>query len=124
MEHPDPVIERDDDVLVRVRAASICGSDTHGYDGKNGRRVPPLVMGHEASGEVVTVGPAVTAVAPGDRVFVMPMHWCGSCDACRNGRFCHLCPDPQGLWRAVHLPVPSPSCSWSANGPPSPSPTT
>ena len=92
VERPDPVIERDDDVLVRVRAASVCGSDTHGYDGKNGRRVAPLVMGHEASGDVVAVGVGVTAVAPGDRVFVMPMHWCGSCDACGNGRF-DLCPN-------------------------------
>ena len=91
VEQPDPVIERDDDVIVRVRAASICGSDTHGYDGKNGRRVAPLVMGHEASGEVVAVGSAVTAVKPGDRVFVMPMHWCGTCDACVHGQF-DLCP--------------------------------
>ncbi|MEX1297008.1 MAG: alcohol dehydrogenase catalytic domain-containing protein [Candidatus Limnocylindrales bacterium] len=88
---PDPVIERDDDVIVRVRAASVCGSDTHGYDGKNGRRVAPLVMGHEACGEVVSVGPAVTAVAPGDRVFAMPMEWCAACDQCRRGAF-DLCP--------------------------------
>jgi 2-desacetyl-2-hydroxyethyl bacteriochlorophyllide A dehydrogenase len=89
---PDPVIERDDDVIVRVRAASVCGSDTHGYDGKNGRRVAPLVMGHEACGEVVAVGPAVTAVVPGDRVFVMPMEWCGECGPCRRGAF-DLCPE-------------------------------
>ncbi|MFO7532842.1 MAG: alcohol dehydrogenase catalytic domain-containing protein [Candidatus Limnocylindrales bacterium] len=92
VEQPDPVIENDDDVVVRVRAASVCGSDTHGYDGRNGRRVPPLVMGHEASGEVVAVGSAVTAVKPGDRVFVMPMHWCGTCDACAHGQF-DLCPE-------------------------------
>jgi threonine dehydrogenase-like Zn-dependent dehydrogenase len=48
-------------------------------------------MGHEATGEVVAVGPAVTAVAPGDRVFAMPMHWCGECPACRKGAF-DLCP--------------------------------
>jgi L-iditol 2-dehydrogenase len=92
VELPDPVISRDDDVLVRVRAASICGSDTHGYTGATGRRTPPLVMGHEATGEVVAVGKAVTAVAPGDRVFAMPMHWCGACPACRNGAF-DLCPE-------------------------------
>jgi len=92
VELPDPAISREDDVLVRVRAASICGSDTHGYTGATGRRTPPLVMGHEATGEVVAVGPAVTAVAPGDRVFAMPMHWCGTCPACRNGAF-DLCPE-------------------------------
>jgi L-iditol 2-dehydrogenase len=88
---PDPSIERPDDVIVRVRAASICGSDTHGYDGANGRRVAPLVMGHEASGEVVEVGPAVTAVRPGDRVFSLPMEWCGACAECRVGSV-DLCP--------------------------------
>jgi L-iditol 2-dehydrogenase len=92
VELPDPLISRDDDVLVRVRAASICGSDTHGYTGATGRRTPPLVMGHEATGEVVAVGPAVTAVAPGDRVFTMPMHHCGTCQACRSGAF-DLCPE-------------------------------
>lgn len=92
VELPDPVVQREDDVLVRVRAASICGSDTHGYDGKNGRRVPPLVMGHEACGEVVAVGPAVSAVSPGDRVFAMPMEWCGACVQCRHGAF-DLCPE-------------------------------
>jgi len=53
-----------------VRAASVCGSDTHGYTGQGGRRVPPLVMGHEASGEVVAIGSDVTNVRPGDRIFV------------------------------------------------------
>ena len=92
VELPDPAIARDDDVLVRVRATSICGSDTHGYTGATGRRTPPLVMGHEATGEIVAVGPGVTAVAPGDRVFTMPMHHCGICSACRNGAF-ELCPE-------------------------------
>ena len=48
-----------DDVLVRVRACGICGSDVHGLDGKTGRRIPPLVMGHEAAGEVVDTGARV-----------------------------------------------------------------
>jgi L-iditol 2-dehydrogenase len=88
---PDPVISRGDDVLVRVRAASVCGSDTHGYTGQGGRRVPPLVMGHEASGEVVAIGSDVTNVRPGDRIFIMPMVWCGSCPACLAGAF-DICP--------------------------------
>lgn len=68
-----PVIERADDVIVRVRAAGVCGSDLHGYTGQTGRRHPPLVMGHEAAGEVVAVGDAVTRVKPGDRVAVYPL---------------------------------------------------
>ena len=54
---PTPEIG-DDDVLVRVRACGICGSDIHGYDGSTGRRIPPLVMGHEAAGVIERVGRA------------------------------------------------------------------
>ena len=56
------------DVLVRVMACGICGSDVHGYDGSTGRRRPPIVMGHEASGAVEAVGAEVTGLGPGDRV--------------------------------------------------------
>ena len=49
---PDPVLRDENDILVRVRAASICGSDIHGMDGSTGRRRPPIIMGHEASGEI------------------------------------------------------------------------
>jgi L-iditol 2-dehydrogenase len=66
-ERPEPAVgERD--VLVRVMACGICGSDVHGFDGSTGRRRPPVVMGHEASGVVERVGPAVTSLRPGDRV--------------------------------------------------------
>ena len=51
----------DDEVLVRVHACGICGSDIHGWDGSTGRRLPPLIMGHEASGEVAAAGPAASA---------------------------------------------------------------
>ena len=47
------------DALVRVRCVGVCGSDLHGYTGHTGRRIPPLVMGHEAAGEVVAVGEGV-----------------------------------------------------------------
>jgi len=57
-----------DEVLVKVEACGICGSDVHGLDGSTGRRQPPLIMGHEASGVVEAVGPAVRGWAPGDRV--------------------------------------------------------
>ena len=56
------------DVLVRVMACGICGSDVHGMDGSTGRRIPPIVMGHEAAGRVESVGAQVTSFQAGDRV--------------------------------------------------------
>ena len=56
-----------EDILVQVQACGICGSDIHGWDGSSGRRVPPLVMGHEAAGIVAAVGKDVTGYAEGDR---------------------------------------------------------
>ena len=57
-----------DEILVRVKACGICGSDVHGLDGSTGRRIPPVIMGHEASGIVEETGEAVTRFTPGDRV--------------------------------------------------------
>ena len=54
-----------DDVLIQVEACGICGSDIHGYDGSTGRRIPPLVMGHEASGVVVSTGENVDDLEEG-----------------------------------------------------------
>jgi L-iditol 2-dehydrogenase len=56
------------EVLVRIKACGICGSDIHGMDGSTGRRQPPLIMGHEASGEIVKIGKGVTKWKSGDRV--------------------------------------------------------
>jgi len=81
---PTPEIG-DDDVLVRVRACGICGSDIHGYDGSSGRRIPPLVMGHEASGVVAAVGKNVRQFAEGDRVTFDSTVYCGKCFFCRRG---------------------------------------
>ena len=78
------------DVLVRVAACGICGSDVHGYDGSSGRRIPPIVMGHEAAGTVAEVGPAVERARPGDRVTFDSTIYCGQCDACRSGEV-NLC---------------------------------
>jgi L-iditol 2-dehydrogenase len=80
----------DDDVLVRVRACGICGSDIHGYDGSTGRRIPPLVMGHEAAGEIAQVGAAVTKFRAGDRVTFDSTVSCGRCDYCTRGQI-NLC---------------------------------
>lgn len=56
------------EVLVRVRSVGICGSDVHGYDGTSGRRIPPIIMGHEAAGEIAELGSGVQGWKVGDRV--------------------------------------------------------
>lgn len=89
-DYPDPRLRRDDDVIVRVRAASICGSDVHGMDGSTGRRIPPLVMGHEAAGEIVETGAAVKEFKSGDRVTFDSTEYCGECFYCRRGEV-NLC---------------------------------
>ena len=83
-----------DDVLVRVRACGICGSDVHGYDGSSGRRHPPLIMGHEAAGEVARVGAGVRNFRPGDRVTFDSTVYCGKCQFCVRGDV-NLCDDRQ-----------------------------
>jgi L-iditol 2-dehydrogenase len=82
------------EVLVRVAACGICGSDVHGYDGSSGRRIPPIVMGHEAAGMVEAVGEGVRDYAPGDRVTFDSTVYCGVCDYCRRGEV-NLCDDRQ-----------------------------
>jgi len=82
---PDPR-PADDEVLVRVRACGICGSDIHGWDGSTGRRRPPLIMGHEAAGEIAALGAKVTGWRPGDRVTFDSTISCGRCAPCQAGR--------------------------------------
>jgi L-iditol 2-dehydrogenase len=79
-----------DEVLVRVRACGICGSDVHGMDGSTGRRIPPIVMGHEAAGEVAEVGSAVSGWEVGDRVTFDSTVYCGRCWHCLRGEV-NLC---------------------------------
>jgi L-iditol 2-dehydrogenase len=79
-----------DDVLVRVRACGICGSDVHGLDGSTGRRLPPLVMGHEAAGVVERAGSNVRDLQPGDRVTFDSTIYCGQCYYCARGEV-NLC---------------------------------
>ena len=76
------------EVLVRVDSAGICGSDMHAYLGHDGRRPPPLILGHEAAG-TVRDGPGA-----GRRVTINPLVTCGTCPACRTGRE-NLCPNRQ-----------------------------
>ena len=77
-ELPVPRIERPGDVLIEITAAGVCGSDLHGYTGQSGRRTPPLVMGHEATGRVVETGEGVGDLPPGTRVAIHPMDGAGS----------------------------------------------
>ena len=81
-----------DDVLVQVEACGICGSDIHGYDGSTGRRIPPLVMGHEAAGVVVGIGANVRDLPVGTRVTFDSMVSCGKCEFCADGNR-NLCDD-------------------------------
>jgi L-iditol 2-dehydrogenase len=74
-----------DDVLIRVHACGICGSDVHGMDGSTGRRVPPLIMGHEASGIVEAAGANVKDITVGDRVTFDSTISCAKCHFCRRG---------------------------------------
>lgn len=84
------------EVLVRVAACGICGSDVHGYDGSSGRRIPPIVMGHEAAGTIAALGDGVSGYAEGDRVTFDSTIYCGACDNCRRGHV-NLCDNRQVL---------------------------
>jgi L-iditol 2-dehydrogenase len=74
------------ELLIRVEACGICGSDVHGFDGSTGRRLPPIVMGHEAAGVVESLGEGVTGFAPGDHVTFDSTVFCGQCFFCRRGQ--------------------------------------
>ena len=87
MPQPEP---GPNDVLIRVAACGICGSDVHGYDGSSGRRIPPLVMGHEAAGFVAAVGGSATKFQVDDRVTFDSTVYCGECAYCRRGEV-NLC---------------------------------
>jgi len=90
---PEPMIARDKDVKIKMKTIGVCGSDVHYYvSGKIGSQVVqyPFPVGHEGSGEVVEVGPAVTKVKPGDRIAIEPAMPCWECDQCIAGRH-HTC---------------------------------
>ncbi|HWQ80427.1 MAG TPA: scyllo-inosose 3-dehydrogenase [Anaerovoracaceae bacterium] len=93
-DRPVPV-PADDEVLLKVGAAGICGTDAHlllkdedGYTKYDGHSKYPIITGHEFSGEIVEIGKAVKQrLKVGDLVSVESMNWCGECDACRMGMF-------------------------------------
>lgn len=84
---PEPEVG---ELLIAVAACGICGSDVHGFDGSSGRRIPPLVMGHEAAGVVAGVGAGVTRFQVGDRVTFDSTVYCGACVYCQRGEI-NLC---------------------------------
>jgi L-iditol 2-dehydrogenase len=86
---PEPQVGPSD-VLIRVKACGICGGDVHGLDGSTGRRIPPMIMGHEASGIIVEVGDRVSGWQRGDRVTFDSTIYCGTCYFCRRGEI-NLC---------------------------------
>ncbi|GAB3597211.1 NAD(P)-dependent alcohol dehydrogenase [Microbacterium tumbae] len=86
---------QDDQVLVRVEAVGVCGSDVHYFhEGRIGSFVveEPMILGHESAGTVVAVGAAVPASRVGERVSIEPQRACRRCDQCKSGRY-NLCPD-------------------------------
>ena len=84
------------EAVVEVRASGICGSDVHGFSGSTGRRRVGVVMGHEAAGDVVELGPGVTSARTGDRVVLRSILACGTCDRCLHGQP-NLCLERRGM---------------------------
>jgi len=93
-EEPEPTVQSGDS-LVAIEAVGICGSDMHAYLGHDERRVPPLILGHEA------VGTVIEGSASGQRVVLNPLITCGICDNCLDGRQ-NLCAERDliGMYRA------------------------
>ena len=92
----EPMIEKADDVKIKVVNCGICGSEVHAYHGLHPFRIPPIVSGHEVAGDVVEVGPGVTRFKVGDRVTVEPHYGCGHCWYCGHGLY-NVCPDKKVL---------------------------
>lgn len=90
------------DVLIRVKACGVCGTDVHIYEGDKGAAdvTPPTILGHEFSGVVEAVGTDVTDFVPGDRVCIDPNHPCGCCEPCRDG-INHYCEHMTGYGTTV-----------------------
>jgi 2-desacetyl-2-hydroxyethyl bacteriochlorophyllide A dehydrogenase len=82
---PDPTPAHGE-VVIATTASAICGSDLHGFREASPRRIPPLIMGHEAVGAIAEVGDGVDPGRVGRRVVIRPILWCGACEACRAGR--------------------------------------
>lgn len=73
------------ELKIRIKQTGICGSEIHAFEGTHPFRVPPVILGHEATGEVVETGPGTEGWQPGDRVAVIPQIGCSECHYCRQG---------------------------------------
>ncbi|EFW14017.1 xylitol dehydrogenase [Coccidioides posadasii str. Silveira] len=94
-DRPVPTIQHPHDVMINVKYTGVCGSDVHYWDhGAIGHLVlkEPMVLGHESSGIIISVGPGVTSLKPGDRVALEPGVPCRQCEACKGGKY-NLCDD-------------------------------
>lgn len=91
---PKPAREKGE-VLIKIKACGICGSDLEGYLGKSGRRTPPMVMGHEFAGEVVEMDEG-SRFSKGDKVTVYPKLYCGECVYCQKD-LTNICPEADFL---------------------------
>ena len=91
------------EILVRVRACGVCGTDVHIFSGDEGaaKTTPPVILGHEFSGEVEETGEGVTEFKKGDRVCVDPNVLCGECHYCKNA-LGHFCEHMQGIGTTVN----------------------
>lgn len=113
-ERPKPTIT-DNEVLIRVRAAGLCGTELHAFEGISERRKPPLLMGHEFSGEVAELGKQVRNLKIGERVSIDPLTRCGVCEQCTSGRG-NICRNVRliGLHTngafAEYVPAPATNC--------------
>ena len=101
-EHEMPKVGAND-VLIRVKACGVCGTDVHIYEGDKGAAevTPPTILGHEFSGIVAEVGANVTNYKAGDRVCIDPNCYCGACEPCRNG-IAHYCEHMIGYGTTVN----------------------
>jgi alcohol dehydrogenase len=86
-EVPDPKLIDDTDAIVRIDAATICGTDLHILKGDVPEVTPGRILGHEAVGTVLETGPSVRSVREGDRVLLSCISACGSCRFCRAGQY-------------------------------------
>lgn len=80
------VSPKSNEVKIKVKACGICGSDVQGYLGRTGRRLAPMIMGHEFAGEIVEAGCDVTDRKIGERVSAYPVDFCGKCEMCKKGQ--------------------------------------
>ncbi len=101
-EHDMPVMGPHD-VLIKVKACGVCGTDVHIYEGDKGAAevTPPTILGHEFSGVIEEVGAEVINYKPGDRVCIDPNCYCGACEPCRNGA-AHFCEHMTGYGTTVN----------------------